>query len=290
MKIVKILGGLGNQMFQYALYLSLQERFSDEIIKIDLSCFRGYPLHNGFELNEIFDLNYEEASFGDLLKLTYPYPHYRLWQLGRHILPKRKTICMEPMNHIFDSSILTIQGSCYYDGYWQNEKYFSSIRDKVCNSFSFHKMLNKRNGDLFNEIKSKESLSIHIRRGDYVNHPIFGGICDINYYKRAIQYVINCRKVDLFCIFSNDVKWCRSELERYLPIGKVIYVDWNKDANSYIDMHLMSICKHNIIANSSFSWWGAWLNQNASKIVVAPSKWRNIETMDDPVPDTWIRI
>ena len=116
MKIVKILGGLGNQMFQYALFLSLKERFPHEQVMIDTSCFRNYPLHNGFEVDRIFAQKAPVASWRDILKVAYPYPNYRFWKIGKYILPKRKTMCVERKNFSFDAAVLTRKGDCYYDG------------------------------------------------------------------------------------------------------------------------------------------------------------------------------
>lgn len=290
MKIVKVLGGLGNQMFQYALFLSLKEVFSKEKVKLDLSYFNGYPLHNGFELDKIFNLNYEIASFKDLVKVSYPLMHYRLWQIGKRILPKRKSMYIEPNDHRLDLSIFNIAKDCYFDGYWQNEKYFSFCQNQIQKAFTFPKVSDIRNIEILNTIESRNTVSIHVRRGDYLNHPILGNNCNLDYYKKAIKYIRDHQHVDLFCIFSNDIKWCQTELNHLLYPVEVIYINWNNAQNSYVDMQLMSMCKHNIIANSSFSWWGAWLNHNPSKIVIAPHKWRNIETISDPVPDNWIRI
>lgn len=116
MKIVKILGGLGNQMFQYALYLALKKHFHDEKIMIDTSCFIGYPLHNGFELDKIFSLNTPVATWWDILKVGYPYPNYRCWQIGKYIMPNRKTMCVESKDFTYDNSVLTQAGDRYFDG------------------------------------------------------------------------------------------------------------------------------------------------------------------------------
>lgn len=289
MKIVKILGGLGNQMFQYALYLALKEKFPDEEIKIDISCFRGYPLHNGFELDDIFSLDYQTATWKDILKVAYPYPNYRCWQIGKYIMPKRKTMCIERADLFFDVSLLQQRGDKYYDGYWQHEEYFNFARDSIMSAFAFSEVENGRNQDIINKVSLQNSVAIHIRRGDYVKHPLFKGICDIGYYKSAIIYMKEHVDPDLYCVFSNDIEWCESNLSSLLPPDRTVYVSWNNGKQSYIDMQIMSRCKHNIVANSSFSWWGAWLNQNANKVVLAPHKWSNAN-IQDPVPNSWIRI
>ncbi len=289
MKIVKILGGLGNQMFQYALYLSLKEQFPHEQVKIDISCFKSYPLHNGFEINRIFAQNAPVASFKDILKVAYPYPNYRFWQVGKYILPKRKTMCVERKDFTFDATALIRKGNCYYDGYWQHEEYFCFVKDAIWSAFSFPEITDKRNTEIMQRFQTTTSVSLHIRRGDYINHPFFRGICDLDYYKRAICYMEERVTPQLYCIFSNDIDWCENNLHELLSGKEVIYVDWNNGMESYMDMQLMSLCQHNIIANSSFSWWGAWLNRNPQKVVVSPTKWLNIES-ESPIPESWIKV
>lgn len=291
MKIVKILGGLGNQMFQYALFLSLRERFPDEQVLIDISCFRDYPLHNGFEIDRIFAQHPPVASWKDVWKVAYPYPNYRFWQIGKYILPKRKTMCMERKDLALDMTALTRKGNCYYDGYWQHEEYFYAVKESIWEAFSFPEMTNKQNQEITSRLQmsNSNSVSLHIRRGDYINHPLFRGICDLDYYKRAIQYMEEHIHPRLYCIFSNDIQWCKNNLYDLLSGKDVIYVDWNKETESFVDMQLMSLCHHNIIANSSFSWWGAWLNRYPQKIVVSPQKWTNT-TIQDPIPNNWIRL
>lgn len=289
MKIIKILGGLGNQMFQYALYLALKEKYPNEILKIDTSCFRGYPLHNGYELKRIFGIDSEEATFWDKLKIAYPYSHYRSWQIFKRVLPKRETMIVEKNNEEFENRVFTKGKSCYYDGYWQNERYFKDIRDTILKVFE-PKVINPQSAELAKKILAKESVSIHVRKGDYVNNPIFKNICDIAYYQKAIGYIQNKINCNYYCIFSNDIEWCKSNLSHLIPKDKVTYIDWNTGKDSYQDMYLMSCCKHNIIANSSFSWWGAWLNNNKGKIVLCPQKWNNKQDSLFELPNNWIRI
>lgn len=290
MKIVKILGGLGNQMFQYALYLSLKKKFPKEEVMIDLSCFRSYPLHNGFELDKIFTLDYQVANWRDIAKVAYPYPNYRCWQIGKYLLPKRKTMCVEVPDFSLDETVLTKNGDRYFDGYWQHDYYFNFIKEEIHEAFTFPTVKDVRNKAVIDQVQSDNSVAIHIRCGDYINHPFFRGICSLDYYKIAIEYMKRNVHPNLYCIFSDDIGWCQKNLMSLLSMDNILYVDWNKGADSFIDMQIMSSCKHNIIANSSFSWWGAWLNRNHGKVVLAPKKWMNIETKKDPVPNSWMRI
>ena len=138
-------------------------------------------------------------------------------------------------------------------------------------------------------IKSKQSpISIHVRRDDYLSSKYvsgFGGICTIEYYNKAVERIKEEVIDPVFYIFSDDINWCRENLK----LEQGVFIDWNTGKESWQDMFLMSQCKHNIIANSSFSWWGAWLNSNSEKIVIAPRIWWN-GLKDDVVPDSWIRI
>ncbi len=143
---------------------------------------------------------------------------------------------------------------------------------------------------MLNLLQSKKTVSIHIRRGDYVQHPFFKDICTISYYKNAIKYIRNNAEIDLFCIFSNDIQWVKNNFSEELTDIETVFVDWNKGNDSFRDMQLMSVCNHNIIANSSFSWWGAWLNNNKDKIVVAPYKWMNKDLKSTPICESWIKI
>lgn len=268
MKVVKILGGLGNQMFQYAFYLALANKFNS--VKIDVSDFKNYELHNGLELENVFGIKLQKASRFIIQLLD---PSYRAWSYRklRRLLNLKNTLVVEQNFFSFDKDILNDPKSRIYWGYWQSSQYFEHITDKVRECFSFKKPLTGKNKDTMEMITASESVSIHIRRGDYVGHDLLGGICDLDYYKEAISIIENRVSNPNFFIFSNDIEWC----EEHLNIKEAHYISWNKSNDSYIDMQLMSLCKHNIIANSSFSWWGAWLNTNKNKMVVSPKKWTN---------------
>lgn len=289
MKIVKILGGLGNQMFQYALYLSLKRVFPNEEIKVDLSCFNGYSKHNAYELSNVFGINPPIASNSELMRIAYPYLSYRGWQIGNRILPKRKTMCIEKRNGEFDGSVLQHNGSMYYDGYWQDERYFSSIREEITEVFQ-PLFVDDRNKEACQFLSERNSVAIHIRRGDYINNPVYKDICTPEYYINALKKLEKLTEIDTTCIISNDIEWCKGNLNAMLAGRHVVYADWNKGENSYLDISLMSHCSHNIIANSSFSWWGAWLNNNPNKIVIAPKKWNNIKDSAFHHPASWLQI
>lgn len=283
MKIVRILGGLGNQMFQYAFYKALEKRHPK--VSADLTLFEDYNLHNGFELNDVFGIDVKEAT--RFTTNLYDTANRKwLFRKLRRFLNLKNTYKEEVNEFLFDPAFLSDTEPRLYYGYWQNEQYFSDIN--IRNDFKFKRPLSEKNQQVLNLIKNSQSVSIHVRRGDYVNHPLLGNICDLDYYQSAISLMNSKTSDPSYFIFSNDIEWCKTNLS----LNEATYIDWNTGKDSYIDMQLMSACKHQIIANSSFSWWGAWLNQNPDKIIIAPDKWINGEKYNDSeiVPKTWIKI
>lgn len=289
MKIVNILGGLGNQMFEYAMYLALKQAHPEEDIKVCTRSFGGYGLHNGLEINRIFGVEMPEATLAELTRLAYPFFNYKTWQIVHHCFPWRRSMTRGDFDVPFDYSQVTRPGSAYYDGYWQNENNFSSIRSVILDAYTFPAITDEKNSILAARLAGVNSVACHVRRGDYLKAPNLC-VCTEGYYQRAIQFVKRSKSPELFCIFSDDIAWCRENLEELFGDAEVVFVDWNKGENSFRDMQLMSLCRHNIIANSSFSWWGAWLNNHADKFVIAPQRWLNTQIDNDPIPNSWIRI
>ncbi len=289
MKIVNILGGLGNQMFEYAMYLALKEAHPKEIIRVCTRSFRGYGLHNGLEIQRLFGVELPEASMWELCKVAYPFFNYKTWQVMSHWLHKRKSMTEGYTTVEYKPEELTRNDSVFYDGYWQNENNFKHIRCLILNTFSFPVFTDERNKLLAGKINSRISVSIHIRRGDYLKEPIWC-VCTPEYYLKGIDYLKEKEKIDLLCVFSDDIPWCKENLGSLAGDMEIEYVDWNKGDQSFRDMQLMTYCKHNIIANSSFSWWGSWLGKREGKMVIAPSIWCNKSIVNDPICDDWIRI
>lgn len=283
MQIIRILGGLGNQMFQYSFYKSLNN--SEENL-LDITDFNHYKLHNGFELEKVFQLNnVKHAELRDIEVLSDCKLDV-LSRIKRKIMGRKKTHIIESYLH-FDEKYGNMK-NVYFDGYWQSEKYFKNIEKEMRKEFIFQEFDEKENLEILKKIEKTNSISIHIRRGDYLNHPLYSSTCSIEYYETAIKYMKNKIEKPVFFIFSNDIAWCKENLS----FDEAYFIDWNIGKRSYRDMQLMSLCKHNIIANSSFSWWGAWLNNNLDKIIIAPSKWLNDERVDidDIIPEGWIKI
>ena len=289
MRIVKVLGGLGNQMFQFALYKALQKQHPEERVLLDLHCFNGYHKHRGFEIDSVFGVTYEKATLKEVASLAYPYPNYQCWRIGSRILPVRKTMLKEEPNFTLEPSALSLPDSTYYDGYWQHEEYFKHIREELLSTYAFPAFDNERNQTTAQLAASTNSCSIHIRRGDYLADPLRKGTTNGNYVIAAIKKMQQEVKPEKWLVFSDDIDWCQQHLASTLDATNTIYIDWNTGANSIHDMHLMALCRHHIIANSSFSWWGAWLSQQDG-VTIAPANWMNLENVCSPVPDNWIKI
>lgn len=299
MKIVNIIGGLGNQMFQYAFALALKEKHKDEIIKIDTSHFnyifvkriRSANLHNGYEIEKVFpNASLPHATALDLMKLTWYMPNYVLSRVVRKLFPPRKTEYIQRPSDIFafNEDVLNVKGSGYYEGVWQAVGYLKGVQYKLQEVFA-HPTPNEYNAGLIKEISSCNSVGLHVRRGDYLFAPEFNGICDLKYYKKAIAEVLKDKQKHHFYIFSNDIAWCKDNIEPLLHGHDVVYVNGNTGKNSCWDMFLMTYCKDLIIANSSFSWWGAFLNKRADKVVV-PFPWVNREGKIENYCSEWIQI
>ena len=288
MKIVNIIGGLGNQMFQYAFAYALQLRNPGEQVLLDTSLFRGYHLHSGFELDRLFGLRLPVAGRKEIGRVTHYIPYYPLSRFVRKILPSPKTVYLDPEYLSFDSAAMMQPGDIYYDGYWQTEKYFCDFRHKVLDVFTFKSELSPKNRELAKQILETDSVSIHVRRGDYTKAPNYKGICDLDYYDRAIKKAKELISNPQFYVFSDDLPWCKSNLAPL--IGEAVYVDGNTGMNSSEDMRLMSFARCNILANSSFSWWGAYLNQRSDRLAIVPPKWVEEVESKDVYLESWIKV
>ena len=287
MLIVKLYGGLANQMFQYSLYKSL--------------------LHNGYEvytdtLSFIPSWGFDNVS----LKDTFPYVRLNdsdvslikklsanrspLSRVGKYLGLHKKTHYFEPTNH-FNPGVFNLISDYYFEGYWQTEKYFIDIQEEVRNDFRFKIFSDQINIDLSTLLENEESVSIHVRKGLDYQKSITNGTCNIDYYFKAIGLIKEKLRNPRFFVFTDNKEWVKEKFQKF----EYTLIDWNPVAgpSNYLDMQLMSHCKHNIIANSTYSWWGAWLNKNKNKVIIAPQYWyngkRNQTTMD-LVPSEWMRI
>lgn len=192
----------------------------------------------------------------------------------------------------FDPSILKIDTSCILAGYWQSEKYFQSSRSKIIEDFRPKEVMNSVNRFTAESIDSTNSVSIHVRRGDYVTNSQankFHGLCGLDYYEKAIEFIQKRASNTHFFIFSDELDWVKENLRINAPTS---YISANTGGESYWDMQLMKECRHHIVANSSFSWWGAWLSENQDGMVIAPDKWFSDPSINtkDLIPSRWVRL
>ncbi len=287
--VVRLLGGLGNQLFQYAAGRSLAHKLRVPL-KIDNNDFKRYKLHK-YSL-EHFNLSSEEASESQLKLFPVRGSASRKDKLLSKFFKKGSYTIFREKNLKFDQSFFNNKAPIYLDGYWQSENYFKSIENVIRSEFTFKSPIDPLSNEILEKIINSNSTSIHIRRGDYVNDSATNfkhGTPSLEYYYQAINIILEQTVNPHFFIFSDDINWVKNSL---IIDSRFTYVSHNDSLSNYQDLRLMSYCKNNIIANSTFSWWGAWLNSNRKKIVVTPKKWFNDGNLSqhDILPDYWISI
>ncbi|WP_316797818.1 alpha-1,2-fucosyltransferase [Pedobacter frigidisoli] len=278
MVVVKLKGGLGNQMFQYAVGKRLAKNskllFDTDFYSIN-SISNEYFTARKFSLFIFKNIKIKIAK--GLIK----------YLVKEAILPKTRKFIQSDENELIDLKKLNFSNA-YLDGYFQNETYFKGIREQLLIDFEFPEV-QESNIILYNKILAdNSSVAIHVRRGDYLKPMVesFHGVLSITYYQQAIEKIKTSIKQPHFYIFSDDPDWCRKEFQslkiHFTVVSNSQSMDWE-------DMKMMSKCKHNIIANSSYSWWAAWLNINEDKMIIAPNNWF-LSAPIEIIPDKWIKI
>ena len=281
MIIVKIKGGLGNQLFQYAVGRYVSQRFGVPLL-LDVSMYSKYNLHK-YRLENL-NIKAGMANNSEIVKLR-----------GGDSLPDRlsrknkffrkSSFRPEHRNFNYDPN-LVYSDNVYLDGYWQNELYFKDIRQILLKEFVPKSGLSPNAQFYAKQIShSKNSVSIHVRRGDYLE--VNGiGVLSEDYFNKSVNKLCSSYNNLTFYVFSDDILWCKKYLN-FIP--NINFIE--NTENEVDDLFLMSLCNHNIIANSTFSWWGAWLNRFSDKCVIAPTGWRlDIKGSDKIVPADWILI
>ncbi|MDU6855739.1 MAG: alpha-1,2-fucosyltransferase [Clostridiales bacterium] len=295
MIFIEVIGGLGNQMFQYALYEKLKRCYGKDEVRLHIGRFKEIRDNNGYELERVFSVK-EGEDFSPIVMQLIDDKMDLFTRVRRKLFGFKRSYFMEGEDLSFKKNILSLKldKDIYLRGLWQSEYYFKDIRQELLNIFEFESIEDDENKRILDLMRKSNSVSIHIRRGDYINNSIYqemlGGVCDTNYYNQAIAKIEEIIDAPHFFVFSDDINWARESLP-ILRQHMVEYIDWNKGLKSHIDMQLMSCCKNNIIANSTFSWWGAWLNQNENKVVIAPKIWFKTKKVNrDIIPKEWIKI
>ena len=269
MKIVRLMGGMGNQMFQYAFGVLLGRNtvydtsWFNDVKNVPTATQREYEL--GF-----WNIN---PKLIDKLKKKF----FGLFKIKKYY---------EIPENIYNPDLLKIKNGIF-EGYFQVAQYYDSIRGILLKDFIPRNKPNSKNKRTLDLIHKTNSVSIHVRRGDYIKLQQVHGLCDLDYYNKSIKHIAKNIKQPYFFVFSDDIQWVKDNLKINFPCE---FIDFNHGRDSTWDMWLMANCKHNIIANSSFSWWGAWLNQNPDKIVIAPKQWFANGTKTDIVPQNWKRM
>jgi len=280
-------GGLGNQLFQIAFGYSLSIKYSKEFyLTGDVHPIFSNNYANSFNnrsfkilnLNEIGKFNSNDTFFNFKKLRFYKYQTFQETHFG------------------YSNPKINLLHPTLFKGFWQSEKYFSESINQVRFLFSVSPILDFISVSYLNQILHYNSVAIHVRRGDYISVPENfekHGICGVDYYKRAINYISKKQKNLTFFVFTDDNKWVSENMLHLFK--KVIIVSTNNvGVNSWRDLYLISKCKHQIIANSTFSWWGAWLNTNQHKHIISPIKWFSNKELNDStgdlIPETWVRL
>lgn len=292
MVIIRLLGGLGNQLFQFALgrYLALRKRVP---LMVDLAWFEKQDLRK-FELDK-FNLKFEIASDNEVYSTRYLINNRLLRKvftiIQGHLPYYRRRYIKEQQFGIYDSNILLCPRNCYLSGYWQSEKYFAEISSLLRQEFTPKFMLSAVYKYWQQRVSEDNSVSIHIRRGDYVNNSRTNdvhGVCSLEYYLRAIKLMHSKVQAPTFFVFSDDLDWAKRNLSNCANLEYVKVDSANRDQEELL---LMSACSHHIIANSSYSWWGAWLGEKEKSIVIAPDRWFSTKPFpQDTIPNRWIKL
>lgn len=279
--VIRIDGGLGNQMSQYAFYKKMMKHYNgrDVSFKVDYSTYKKTSIHNGFELFDIFNINETKAPQATKLELIKA----RNSLLGGKIYYQNYESGYPEQLQLYS---IDDHNDYYFHGTWHSYDY-REIMDELKKDFMFVKPLSEKNRKVLAEIREKEAVSIHVRRGDYVKEGL--DILSKDYYRKAVDIVSERISAEnrKFYIFSDDKQFV-SDYFGFIPADELEIVEGNTGENAYVDMQLMSECKHNIIANSTFSYWAAMLNDNPDKIVIKPfmqtkerESWNN---------EGWIRL
>lgn len=286
MDIVRFKGGLGNQMFQYALVEALRSRQRE--VGCSLGFYKNHPDLMPFILDQVFkQVDLYEVEDSVFQRIDERWKRIKsnetvLKEFKQDV--KRRFFYVEDEVGKYDNKIFQTENSTFV-GYWQTEKYFADIKDTIKEKYKFEDL----EPDLrdFSRRLRKGYVSVHIRRNDYLNDSVYQTFSN-EYYINAIQYIKKKMPEAKFIFFSDDREWVCGNFK--LPDMIVCEPKWFDNYKDWYDMYLMTACQGNIIANSSFSWWGAWLNQNERQIVIAPDRWLNGRATPDIWCENWHRI
>jgi Glycosyl transferase family 11 len=287
--VSRLKGRLGNQMFQCAAGLGLAARHGTELV-LDTSWMEQFRRGGGevrYEL-DIFDMGVRVCPVWEVARV--PNPRRAVYLLQRLRPSRRRFVHIveeDTSTNAFQPAAVAAPDNTYLLGYWQFEDYFADQAEHVRRAFTFPEM-SVDSERLAEEIRASPAVSIHVRRGDYTRHELLGFL-DEAYYARAVETIARTAGEIYLFVFSDDPDWCRENLRFHHPT--TIVARPLCEERAWEDMSLISLCRHNVVSNSTFSWWGAWLNPSPSKLVVAPERWSlGTKRIGDPIPRHWIRV
>jgi len=299
MIIVRLRGGLGNQLFQYAAAYALASHYGAEL-KGDAYTYSKHK-YRKLELKK-FRIGYKEASRKEVHQFTGSNPLVRYFNKQENYL-RCPMVFAQPHYHFYED-FFQLPSSIYLSGYFQSEKYFKTVEDEIRKMYLLNDTWDTQNEDIILRMKETTSVAIHVRKGDYssnTSYASFFGQLDDNYYKSAISRMKEKFHQPQFFFFSDNIEMCR---KTFSYVEHATFVSHNQGDNSFKDLLLMSSCHHQIIANSTFSWWAAWLNSSSDKLVIAPKRWFNKEystlrlpvyparlyNTKDLIPPDWVKL
>ena len=281
--VVRLMGGLGNQMFQYATARAVA-LYKGVPLKLDLSWFQNQTKRE-YELHHLRIPGQFASNQPRLIEKL-------LGHAVQTLLPRYRQAVYRQGGQAFDPKVFSTRSDVLLVGYWQSERYFSHIRETLLEEFAVASDLQAKTVDTAKSIATVNAVSLHVRRGDYVSEPRtreMHGVCPPDYYLSAVRFIADRVKEPHFFVFSDDIEWARINLQIDFP---ATFVDHTDPDRGYEDLYLMRQCQHHVVANSSFSWWGAWLCDSPSKIVTAPRRWFSDPKIQegDIVPEGWLRF
>jgi hypothetical protein len=299
MILVRLTGGLGNQLFQYALGTYLAQK-NNTVLKLDLTLLedrtKAHELvtHRNFDL-DVFQLPIELASLAEITHFngrSYPHLPGKLYNKLRWKLVVEKRLVIERKRN-YQPEIMNLPDDRCLVGAWQSERYFLPIAEKIRTFYSFPEILPEISRALGSQINGRNSLCVNVRRGDLVTSPLYKqtlGAMPVAYFQKGFETISALEKIESVFVFSDDAQWAQENLK--FPVPTIFVGPEHNGPKYFTKLHLMSLCHHFLIPNSTFSWWAAWLSNHPGKRVVAPLKWFRDPSLDgtDIVPESWIRI
>jgi Glycosyl transferase family 11 len=294
MDVVMIFNGLGNQMSQYAFYL--QKKQISESTRYIFSK-KSNNIHNGYELHNVFGIKYHDSFTNKILYGIFNIVSYKKYAfISKSVTAISNLFGIEVINENDDYNfkpqylVPARKGIKFYVGGWHSEKYFINVKHVVLNTFQFSlEGIGKENLEVLELIKASNSVSVHVRRGDFLDSNNFnklGAVCTLNYFIKAIEKMRTLVDNPKFFFFTNDHSWVNENFDG--PDYSVI--DINTKINSWKDMFLISNCPNQIDSNGSFSWWSSWLNKNGNPVVIVPRNFLSGRHFEDMYPSNWIQL